>query len=390
MLRYVSLFLAATVVSSACFASDTPGLPRLPINISSHSAKFFENLLGGRVWVFNRQGAPAAIHFTREHRAIGCRAGRSKNASPQPFRRMDWRIGAPNKPTRLLLAEQGANAGKPATALVIIYDPRSGRLHTERYSQDTGKWRIDRDGWIQNRWPEALRGACSPPSLPPELSIDPNQTSLDWKDLKRIASPILDHPGSGYSYIGATGLGASAGRPTMTPQQVEEYERLLHGVIGVSHFDERFVFVRTPGGSEIWLLNDRDDVLKVGVVSPVSGRDINVIRWRRGSLPDISYRVRFPIPVRPTPRRHPAFRMMEELVASKRPVSPGRSGSGLADLVFRPDGRLESDAGAGRWWISKGEIRIKIGGKATGWPWRAFAGAIGWKPPRPQARPSAD
>ena len=71
MLRYVSLIFTATVLSSACFASDTPGLPRLPINISSHSGNFFESLLGGRVWMFNWQGAPAAIHFTRQHRAFG-------------------------------------------------------------------------------------------------------------------------------------------------------------------------------------------------------------------------------------------------------------------------------------------------------------------------------
>ena len=389
MLRYVSPILVATVLSSACFASDTPGLPRLPINISSHSAHFFENLLGGRVWVFNWQGAPAAIHFTREHRAFECRAGRSNTPSPGPSRHMDWRIGSPNNATSLQLTAHGANGARPTNAMVIIYDPRSGRLHAEQYSQDTEKWHVNRDGWIQDRWPAALGQICPQLSLAPGLPINENQNSLDWKDLKRAASPIRNHPGSEYSYIGATGLGASSGQPTMTRKQVENYERLMHGVIGATHFDRRFVFVRTPGGSQVWLLDDRDDIAKVGTVTPVPGRDINVIRWR-GSFPDYSYRVRFPIPVRPTPRRHPAFQMMIDLVASKRPVTLGRSSSSSATFLFHAAGKLHSERRTGTWWISEGEIKTKINDKVAGYPWRAFAEAAGWKPRRPPNSASPD
>ena len=280
MLRCVSLILTATVLSSVCFASDIPGLPRLPINISSHSAEFFERLLGGRVWVFNWQGTPAAIHFTRDHRAFECRAARSSTSSPQPFRHMAWRIGTPDNRTSLQLTARGADGERPTYAMVVIYDPRTGRLHAEQHSRDTRKWHVNRDGWIQDRWPAALRRVCSPYSLPADLSVDQRQSSLDWNDLKRAASPIRNHPGSEYSYIGATGLGASSGEPTMTPRQVENYERLMHGVIGATHFDRRFVFVQTPGGSQVWLLDDRDDIVEVGTVTPVPGRDINVIRWR--------------------------------------------------------------------------------------------------------------
>ena len=77
------------------------------------------------------------------------------------------------------------------------------------------------------------------------------QNSLDWNDLERAASPVRDFPGSEYSYLGATGLGASSGQPTMTQQQVEEYERLMNGVIGASPhedgwFDDPFVFGPDP------------------------------------------------------------------------------------------------------------------------------------------------
>ena len=270
--------------------------------------------------------------------------------------------------------------------MVIIYDPRTGRLHAEQYSRDSKKWHVNRDSWIQDRWPASLRGMCSPPSLPPDLSIDQHQSSVDWNDLKRTASPIRNHPGSKYSYIGATGLSASSGQPTMTPQQVENYERLMHGVIGATHFDRRFVFVQVPNGSQVWLLDDRDDIIEVGTVSPVPGRDINVIRWR-GSFPDYSYRVRFPIPVRPTPRLHPAFQMMIELVASERPVTLGHPGSSTSVFVFRPAGKLHSVNGAGTWWVCEGEIKLKINDKVFGYPWREFADAAGWKPPHASASP---
>ena len=391
MLRIVSLILTATLLSSACFASDTPGLPRLPINISSHSANFFESLLAGRVWVFNWHGAPAAIHFTREHQSTGCWTGRSSTSFVRPFRYMDWQIGTPNNRTSLQLTGHGPGGYNPIYAMVIIYDPRTGRFHAEQYSGNTKKWHINWDGWIQDQWPAVLRRTCSPLSLPPDLPINQYQNSLDWNHLKRASSPIRNHPGSQYSYIGATGLGASSGQATMTPQQVNDYERLMHGVIGITHYDRRFVFVAFPTSSrsQIWLLDDHDDIVEVGTVTPVPGRDINVIRWR-GSFPDYSYRVRFPIPVRPTPRRHPAFQMMIELVASKRPVTIEHPGSSTSAFVFRPAGKLHSASGAGAWWISEGEVKLKINDNVAGYPWREFADAAGWKPPHPPAPPPSN
>ena len=225
MLRFVSLILTATVLSSACFAQDTPRLPRLPLNVSSHSAGFLESLLAGRVWVFNWHGAPSAIHFTRGHRAVGCWTARSGNSfvrTAPHFRYMEWRIGAPDNPTSLQFIADIPGGENPTYTMVVIYDPRTGRFHAEQFSRSTGKWHVNRDGWIQDRLPAALRPLCPPLSSSPDLPIDQRQNSLDWTDLKRAASSIRDFPGSEYSYIGATGLGASSGQPTMTPQQVEK------------------------------------------------------------------------------------------------------------------------------------------------------------------------
>ena len=378
MPRLFLLILAAAGLSSTCFAGDTPGLPRLPLNVSSHSAGFLERLLAGRVWVFNWQGAPAAIYFAHNRRAIGCWTGKSGSSFEQEprFRRMGWRIGTPGNPTALQFTADRPGAEPPAYETVVIYDPRTGRFHGERYSRGAEGWHVNRVGWIQDQLPAALRPLCPLLSLPPDLPVDRRQNSLDWNDLEQAASPVRNFPGSEYRYLGATGLGASSGRPTMTRLQVEEYERFMDGVIGATPHEDGFidrpVFVRTPDGKEVWLLDDHDDIAVIGTVNPVPGRDVNVIRWQ-GSVPDYSYRTRFPIPVRPTPRRHPAFEMMADLTTFKRSIILRQAGSGAAAYVFLPEGKLRSTSGPGAWWISNGEIRIKVNERVARYPWRDFA-----------------
>ena len=387
MSRFVLPVLVAGGLSSAGFAGDTPGLPRVPFNVSSHSADFFERLLAGRVWVFNWRGAPAAIHFTRDHRAVGCWAGESGGLfEHEPgFRLTEWWIGTPTNPTALQLTAERPGENALSHETVLIYDPGTGRFHGERYSRGAEEWQVNQDGWIQDGFPAVLRPLCAPLSLPPDVPVDERQNSVEWNDLKRSATPIRDFPGSEYAYIGATGLGESSGQATMTRLQVENYQRLMNGVIGASPhedgFVDRIVFVRTPDGNEVWLLDEHDDIVVVGAVTPVPGRDVNLIRWRSGSLPDYSYRIRFPIPVRPTSRRHPAFEMMAELAASERSIELPHAGSNASAFVFLPEGELRSASGAGAWWISNGEIRMNVNDRVAGYPWRDFADAVGWTAP---------
>ena len=384
MSRFVLPILIAVGLSSPCFGADTPGLERLPWNVSSHSADFFERLLAGRVWVFNWRGAPAGIHFTHDHRAVGCWAGKSGGLfEHEPgFGLVEWWIGSPTNPTALQFTADRPGEKALSYETIVIYDPRTGRFHGERYSRDAEEWHVSGDGWIQDGFPAALRPLCAPLSLSPDLPVDQRQDSVDWNDVKRSAVPIRDFPGSEYSYIGATGLGASSGQATMTLLQVENYERLMNGVIGATPHEDGFVdrpvFVRTPDGNEVWLLDDHDDIVVVGAVTPVPGRDVNVIRWRGGGLPDYSYRIRFPIPVRPTSRRHPAFEMMAELAASERSIKLRHAGSKASAFVFLPEGKLRSPSGTGAWWISNGEIRMNVNNKVARYPWRDFADAAGW------------
>ena len=74
---------------------------------------------------------------------------------------------------------------------------------------------------------------------------------------------------------------------------------------------------------------------------------------------------------------------MIDLVASKRPVTLGRSGSSSAAFVFDAAGKLHSESGTGTWWISEGQIKMKINDKDAGYPWRVFAEVAGWKPRHP-------
>ena len=175
----------------------------------------------------------------------------------------------------------------------------------------------------------------------------------------------------------------------MTLEQVAAVERRMQGVIGVTPRGRRVVGVRTSHRREIWLIDGHDDPIDVGIVNPVPGRDIDVIRWK-GSTPDYSVRTRYPIPIRPTPRRHPAFRMMDELAASARPVTLEHPAASRTAFVFSSDGKAASGSVAGTWWISGGGIGLRIAGKIERYPWRAFAEAAGWTPPHPPAPPPPD
>ena len=148
----------------------------------------------------------------------------------------------------------------------------------------------------------------------------------------------------------------------------------------------RLVNVNTPQGKEIWLIDRHDDVVDVGSVSALPHRDVNVIRWH-GSTPDYAIRTRYPIPVRPTPRLHPAFQIVADLAVSSQPVKLDHPAASVGTFVFTADGHASSPGGKGTWWISEGKIKLLIDGKLVGYPWREFADAAGWKPPHPPALP---
>ncbi len=61
MIGFLSLILLAIALSSSASATNIPNLANDLINLSSHSSEFLKDLLGGRLWIYKRNGAPAAM-----------------------------------------------------------------------------------------------------------------------------------------------------------------------------------------------------------------------------------------------------------------------------------------------------------------------------------------
>ena len=383
MLRSVSLILVAAALSSAAMATETPRLRNLPLNHPSHSAEFFEDLLTGRVWVYERFGAPAVMYFGRDGQYQNCsiRAdGRGYRASGPHW---EWRIGDRHTASNLQISTY---PGGRKVSMVIIYTPDTGRFHAEQYFKYSRSWQIVYDGWIQDTLPAVIDQRCPTFQVPSSVAVDGSQTQLDWSDFVRPEDLIRNYPGSQYAYIGATGLAASNGKPTMTVRQAAEIELRMNGVIGITPRGRRIVGVQTPHRRETWLIDDHDDLVDIGIVHPVPSRDVVVIRWE-GGTPDYSLRTRYPLPIRPTPRRHPAFQMMTEIAASARPVTLDHAGAGTAAFLFTVGGDVRSASLAGTWWISEGDIKIEVKGKIEAYAWRGFAKAADWTPPHKPALP---
>lgn len=384
MLRFVSVILVAAALSCAAMATETPRLRNLPLNHPSHSTEFFEDLLTGRVWVYERFGAPAAMYFGPDGQYQNCsiRAdGKGYRASGQHW---EWRIGDRHSASNLQITVYPSGR---KVSMVIIYTPNTGRFHAEQYFKYSSSWQIVHDGWIQDTLPAVIRQRCPTFQVPSSVPVDASQTQHKWSDFIRPEDLIRNHPGSQFSYIGATGLAASNGKPTITARQAAEIERRMNGVIGLTSRGRKIVGVLTPHRRETWLIDDQDDLVDVGIVHPVRNRDVVVIRWE-GSTPDYSLRTRYPIPIRPTARRHPAFQIMTEIAASAQPVTLDHAAAGTAAFVFTDEGDLRSASLAGTWWISEGDIHIEINGRLEAYPWRDFAMAADWAPPREPAPPS--
>ena len=383
MLRSVSVILVAAALSSAAMATETPRLRNLPLNHPSHSAEFFEDLLTGRVWVYERFGAPAVMYFGSDGQYQNCsiRAdGKGYRASGPHW---EWRIGDRHTASNLQIS---AYPGGRKVSMVIIYTPNTGRFHAEQFFRYSRSWQIVHDGWIQDTLPAVIRQRCRALQVPSSVAVDASQTQLKWSEFVRPEHLIRNHPGSQYAYIGATGLAASDGKPTMTVQQAAEIERRMNGVIGLTSGGRKIVGVLTPHRKETWLIDDHDDLMDLGIVHPVPKRDVVVIRWR-GSTPHYSLRTRYPIPIRPTQRRHPAFQMMTELAASARPVTLDHATAGTAAFLFTDEGDVRSASLSGTWWISEGDIKIAIQGNVAAYPWRDIAKAADWTPPHEPAPP---
>ena len=367
----VALAIALTGPALEAAGREDRPLPR-PQNLSSHSPDFFRDLLSGRVWVANPGGRAAAAYFGKDGHVKRCYWSNARRAFAFNRGELRWRIGTPNGRSNLEIAWV-TGEGEKFWRVVLIYDRETGRLHGERFNRKTRSWYVSRDGWIQEGWPAALRNACDGLGLPWDLATVSEQDSLDFEAMRRNAEPVTRFPGSEFSYPGATGLGDSGGKPTMTMEQIEAEAGRSHGTIREKAGGGRFVGVRGESGVwELWGLNEDGDVVDIGSMRP--GRDGTAmeVRWE-GSGETASLRVGYPIPALWTGRLYAAFAMMRDLAAAGVPVTVDG-----ASYVFSPDGGVVRAGETGRWRLSRGELHVEFGSGAKSWPWRAFAGKAGW------------
>ena len=350
-----------------------------PYNLSSHPPEFFRDLLAGRVFVYERNGKAAAIHYAADGSTYTCwyspRRGRFLRAYPGS----SWSIGTPNGRSNLEEHWPSPNNPNYRRRRVVIYDPNTGHLHLEAYFKNDNKWRIVRSGWIQAGWPKVLIEECPKLVLPHTLAIDEYQDSADFDHIKANASPVRNHPGAQRQYPGATGLAASDGAPTMTANQVREALYRLHGYISEHARGHRFVLVKRPDHAELWRLGPTHTIIDIGITRLTNNDTVLTTKWENPGY--TSERLAgYAIPAIATAEFHPAFKMMKDLAASQAPISISSNTGTPTPHTFKPDGTLHAGNHEGTWAISRGEIRLTANGQTRSYPWEKFAEMVSWTP----------
>ena len=177
-----------------------------PYNLSSHLPEFFTQLLGGRVWVFQRRGAPAAVYLAKNGDVLGCWLRADNSGYVRSREGMKWGIGTPNSRLNFEVSWP-TSEGLRYYRMVVIYDGKSGRFHGERFNFKAKKWRVARDGWIQESWPRSLKDRCPGLLLPWDLKVEEDQRSLDWAATKSRGEPGQEVSGMGEIVSGRDGSG---------------------------------------------------------------------------------------------------------------------------------------------------------------------------------------
>ena len=351
--------------------------PHRPSNLSSHPPKFFRDLLGGRVFVYNRGNNPAAVYHATDGSVVGCWHHSDRNRFVRAYSNTTWTIGTPRRKSNIEYRWTTPDAKEHHLRRVIIYTPSTGRFHFEAVDRTTRHWKVTRDGWIQDDWPQILLELCPALDLPYSLRINEYQGSASFGNVKANASPIRNHPGSDIRFPGATGLGASRGQPTLSLDEVETTFREYDKRLSIAQNGSRIVFLAQPDHRELWRLDQAHNVVDVGIMRLATTGTVMNTRWEKSGRRS-KFLVGYPLPAIPTDEFHPVFAMMNELTASRTAVSLPSITSRPLDHVFASNGTVRTRHGAGKWHISRGAVHVDIDGASRAWPWRDFARRAGW------------
>ena len=365
------------VIFATSVAHPANALPPHARNFSSHLSEFFRDLLTGRVFVHERNGAPAAIHYREDGSFYACWL-----ADDAYFRRSPddatWKIGTRSRLNNIQHRTYHPRFGERFMRRVMIYTPDTGRFHFEAFYRKPNEWRIDRDGWIQEAWPRVLVDNCRDLDLPDDFPIDETQTAYRFETFKQHANPIRNHPGSARRFPGATGIAAAGNGPTLTPEDVEAALRSYEGKIIVSATGKRYAFHSLAQSKQVWSLDPRMDVIDVATVRLDIHNKLFITRWQRSrGIGRLAYG--YPMFAMSTGQPHPLFAMMESVVGRQTPVPiPDADGRRIA-YVFHADRNVRTADREGTWRISAGKVEMTFDHLTYAYPWRVFAGFAGWK-----------
>lgn len=368
-------------------------------NYSSHNAAFFERLMFGRAFIFERPSQPDVVEgqiVSDNGSVFWCSKGKASRTYSLALYGLTFEMRAG--------AARTLRRGGGTYRSLIFFDPDSGTLREEYLASHDNPhkrhWVNFRSGWVQDSWPRVLADACPMAALAAGMAINEKQTSRNLDELRRQDpnAPIRNFPGSHLTAPGLTGLGASGGRPTTTKEEVRRFLIAQAGNVIISAAGDGHVFSYAGGGNEVWRLGEDGGIAQVGEVREEGDWLIVEVPGQ----PVLRYPVGYPVPVLPTGHRYAAFQLTDHLVAGAKAHALGFMGEAYADrrFVFIGNGVLsvvdrqgELAAGAGfegtwRWTAGRLEIRVAGDGEARSIAWRDLAAELGvtpsvWTPSTP-------
>ncbi len=380
--------LAAAVLAAAFAAADAAWGQAAGPNLSSHDARFFTDLLSGRVWVLERPNSARAgdrnTIWAHYHAPDGTLLACAHLGGAHAAGTARWRVVA-SRAFRSLYnyLEPGASPdpGRRKGHTPLFYDPDSGRLHNEAVSGSGGRWAVASTGWVQESWPLSMKEACPGLALPASLPVNPKQTATAF-DAMMVQDPeaaLRNAQGAHRRGPGAVGVAAAGGRPMLTAAELGRFLAENDGFVLGDTAGARHVLVLGAQGDELWLLGENGAIADVGLLVPAAGGTEIAVHYERLPL-RVRYRIGDALPFLPTGERFVGMRITDRLAQTGTPVMLPLPGLGETAVRMRADATLLVDDGAGgslsgTWRWSRGALAVAIKGAAepARIPWRVIA-----------------
>ena len=381
--------LAAAAVFAAFAAADAAwGQASGGPNLSSHDARFFTELLAGRVWVLERPNSARAgdrnTVWAHYHAPDGTLLACAHLGGVYAAGTARWRV-VRSRAFRSLYnyLEPGSepDPGRRLGHTPIFYDPGAGVLHNEAVSGSGGRWAVASRGWVQESWPRAMKDACPGLELPASLPVNARQTATAF-DAMMAQDPdaaVRNAPGSHLRGPGAVGIAGARGRDRLPGADLARFLAENDGFVLTDTAGARHVLVLGAQGDELWLLDEAGAIADVGLLVPAAGGAEIAVHYERLPLRP-RYRIGDALPFLPTAERFAGMRTTDRLAGTDTAVSLPLPGRGETAVRLGADGTLSADDGSGghlpgTWRWSRGALAVTVEGAAepVRIPWRLLA-----------------